>query len=117
MKHDSNILASIGITPGEASKIVVEAVDVKKWFDDLKVLDGVSLTVRRGEVLVIVGPSGSGKTTFIRCINHLESIQSGKILVNGERIGYRERSGRIVPDSGTQHCAATSRDRDGLPAI
>ena len=99
MKQGSNILASIGITPGEASKVVVEAVDVQKWFGDLQVLRGVSLTVRRGEVLVIVGPSGSGKTTFIRCINHLEAIQSGKILVNGHRIGYREKRGRMVPDT------------------
>src|SRR5262245_48655848 len=99
MKQGSNILASIGITPGEASKVVVEAEHVQKWFGDQQVLHGVSLTVRRGEVLVIVGPSGSGKTTFIRCINHLEAIQSGKILVNGHRIGYREKGGRIVPDT------------------
>jgi len=112
MKQSSDILASIGITPGEASKIVVEAVDVKKWFGDLQVLNGVSLTVRRGEVLVIVGPSGSGKTTFIRCINHLESIQSGKILVNGHRIGYREKSGRIVPD--TERSIARQRRAIGM---
>src|SRR5262245_6928660 len=99
MKQGSNILASIGITPGEASKVVVEAEHVQKWFGDQQVLHGVSLTVRRGEVLVIVGPSGSGKTTFIRCINHLEAIQSGTILVNGHRIGYREKGGRMVPDT------------------
>ena len=85
MNQGSDILSSIGITPDAASKVVVEAVDVQKWFGNLQVLLGVSLTVRRGEVLVIVGPSGSGKTTFIRCINHLEAIQGGKILVNGHR--------------------------------
>src|SRR5262245_30866134 len=88
MSQGADILSSIGITPDAATQVVVEAVDVEKWFGNQQVLRGVSLTVRRGEVLVIVGPSGSGKTTFIRCINHLEDIQGGKILVNGHRIGY-----------------------------
>jgi len=61
-------------------------------------LKGVSLTVRRGEVVVIIGPSGSGKTTFVRCLNHLEKIESGRIFVNGHLIGYRERDGRLVED-------------------
>jgi polar amino acid transport system ATP-binding protein len=76
----------------------VEATDVHKSFGALHVLKGVSLTVRRGEVVVIVGASGSGKTTLIRCINHLEKIQSGRILVNGHLIGYREHRGRFVED-------------------
>jgi len=54
--------------------------------------------VRRGEVVVIIGPSGSGKTTFVRCLNHLEKIESGRIFVNGHLIGYRERGGRLVED-------------------
>jgi polar amino acid transport system ATP-binding protein len=78
--------------------VVVEAVNVHKWFGDSKVLDGVFLSVRRGETVVIIGPSGSGKTTFVRCLNHLEPIQRGVIRVNGHFIGYRDRDGKLVPD-------------------
>lgn len=89
------ILSAIGGAP----EVVVEATGVEKWFGQLQVLKGVSLTVKRGEVVVIVGPSGSGKTTFIRCINHLEKIQKGRILVNGHLIGYRERNDRLIEDA------------------
>ena len=57
--------------------------NVEKWFDDFHVLRGVSLTVKRGEVVVICGPSGSGKSTFIRTINRLEEHQKGDIIVDG----------------------------------
>src|SRR5690606_10597496 len=60
--------------------------DVHKWFGDFHVLKGVSLTVRRGEVVVIFGPSGSGKSTFIRTINRLEEHQKGEIIVDGIRL-------------------------------
>lgn len=78
---------------------MVEAVNIQKSFHQTQVLRGVSLTVQRGEVVVVIGPSGSGKTTFLRCLNHLEKIQSGKILIDGESIGYRENNGRLVEDS------------------
>jgi polar amino acid transport system ATP-binding protein len=94
-----NILEVVGGPPASARDHVVHAADVEKWFGAHQVLKGISLDVKRGEVVVIVGPSGSGKTTFIRCINHLEKIQKGRILVNGELIGYRERNGRLVEDS------------------
>ncbi len=81
------------------SESIVEATSVEKWFGNHQVLKNVSMTVRRGEVVVIVGPSGSGKTTFIRCINHLEKIQKGRILVNGHLIGYRERNGQLIEDA------------------
>ncbi len=61
-------------------------------------LRGVDLDVWRGEVVVIVGPSGSGKTTFIRCINHLEKIEQGRIMVNGHLIGYKEKNGYLYED-------------------
>ncbi|HZB91540.1 MAG TPA: ATP-binding cassette domain-containing protein, partial [Stellaceae bacterium] len=87
-----------GAAPDAGDEVVVEAVDVHKWFGTSKVLDGVSLSVRRGETVVIIGPSGSGKTTFVRCLNHLETIQQGVIRVNGHFIGYRPRNGKMVPD-------------------
>ncbi|WP_413734771.1 amino acid ABC transporter ATP-binding protein [Sodalis sp. RH21] len=77
----------------------VECAEIVKSYGDSIVLRNVSLTVRPGEALVVVGPSGSGKTTLIRCINHLEKIQSGKILVDGQLIGYRPRGDRLVEDS------------------
>ena len=75
--------------------VIVEAIDVEKSFGDMKVLKGVSLTVRRQEVVVIVGASGSGKTTFIRCINHLEKIDSGRLWVDGHLVGYRQRGEKL----------------------
>jgi polar amino acid transport system ATP-binding protein len=81
------------------SEAVMEAVDVHKRFGRLEVLKGVSLEVPKGETLCIIGPSGSGKTTFIRCINHLEKIDAGRITVNGRLIGYRQRNGKLVEDS------------------
>jgi polar amino acid transport system ATP-binding protein len=81
------------------SDVVMKAEEVHKHFGRLHVLKGVSLDVRKGETVCIIGPSGSGKTTFIRCINHLEKIDSGRITVNGHLIGYRQRNGRLVEDS------------------
>ena len=77
------------------SRAMVEARSVHKRYGDLDVLKGVELTVAAGEVAVILGPSGSGKSTFLRCINHLEKIDSGTLHVDGELVGYREKNGRI----------------------
>jgi polar amino acid transport system ATP-binding protein len=74
---------------------VVEAIDVHKRFGRLEVLRGIDLAVMPGEVACIIGPSGSGKSTFLRCINHLERIDAGRMRVNGELIGYRESGGRL----------------------
>ena len=79
--------------------LVVRAVDVEKRFGRLEVLKGVSLDVAKRETICIIGPSGSGKTTFIRCVNHLEKIDGGRIEVNGQLIGYRESNGKLVEDS------------------
>jgi polar amino acid transport system ATP-binding protein len=81
------------------SDVVMQAVDVHKRFGRLEVLKGISLDVRKGETVCIIGASGSGKTTFIRCINHLEKIDDGRITVNGHLIGYRQRNGKLVEDS------------------
>ncbi|HET6212788.1 MAG TPA: ATP-binding cassette domain-containing protein, partial [Micromonosporaceae bacterium] len=78
---------------------MVRAENVHKSFGHLEVLRGVDLTVDPGQVCCVIGPSGSGKSTFLRCINHLERIDSGRIEVNGHLIGYRERDGRLVEDS------------------
>jgi polar amino acid transport system ATP-binding protein len=59
------------------------------------VLKGVTLEIGRGQVLVLVGPSGSGKSTFLRCINHLEVVNAGRLYVDGDLIGYRERGGKL----------------------
>ncbi len=104
-----DILAAIGGVPRPATDIVVEATDVDKWFGRTQVLKGVSLTVKRREVVVMIGASGSGKTTFIRCLNHLEKIQGGRIFVNGHLIGYREEDGKLVEDR-EQNIARQRRD-------
>ncbi|WP_099024470.1 amino acid ABC transporter ATP-binding protein [Mycolicibacterium palauense] len=74
---------------------MVRAESVCKDFGALKVLKGVTLEVEKGQVLVLVGPSGSGKSTFLRCINHLEDISAGRLYVDGELVGYRERGGKL----------------------
>ncbi len=79
--------------------VVMRAEDVHKHFGRLEVLKGVSLDVSQRETVCIIGPSGSGKTTFIRCINHLEKVDGGRITVNGHLIGYRQKGDKLVEDS------------------
>src|SRR5437660_8519617 len=74
---------------------MVKAEAVHKRFARLEVLRGINLEVAPGEVLVIIGPSGSGKSTFLRCINHLEKINAGRLWVDGELVGYRESGNKI----------------------
>jgi len=74
---------------------MVEATNVHKSFGHVEVLRGVDLTVMPGEVACVIGPSGSGKSTFLRCINHLEPIDSGTMVVDGELIGYRKRGDKL----------------------
>ena len=84
----------------QSDELIIEALNIHKAFGDLQILKGISLQVRRGEVVVLIGASGSGKTTFIRCINLLEDIQGGEIRVNGQPMGYRTRAdGSLVRDS------------------
>jgi polar amino acid transport system ATP-binding protein len=81
---------------------MVEADRVWKSFGKSQVLRGVSLQVEAGEVVCLLGPSGSGKTTFLRCINHLEKISAGRLLVDGEFVGYREHNGKLVERSARE---------------
>ncbi|MBN9634552.1 MAG: amino acid ABC transporter ATP-binding protein, partial [Actinobacteria bacterium] len=74
---------------------MVRAEKVCKSFGALQVLKGVTLEVERGQVLVLVGPSGSGKSTFLRCINHLEQVSAGRLYVDEQLVGYRERGGKL----------------------
>jgi len=74
---------------------VVSAEGVHKSYGHVEVLKGIDLTVAPGEVMCLVGPSGSGKSTFLRCINHLETINAGRLYVRDQLVGYAERGGRI----------------------
>src|SRR5919198_395167 len=74
---------------------MVNAQGVRKFFGSVEVLKGIDLEVSPREVVVLVGPSGSGKTTFLRCINHLEKIDAGRLSVDGELVGYRQRGDKL----------------------
>lgn len=81
-------------------ELVVDARAVRKSFGKVEVLKGVDLQVREGEVACLIGPSGSGKSTFLRCMNHLEKFDGGRLEVLGRIVGYREVRGRLheLPD-------------------
>ena len=79
---------------------MVKAEGVHKSFGSLEVLRGIDLEVAPREVMCVIGPSGSGKSTFLRCINHLEKIDAGRLYVDGELVGYTQRGDRLyeLPD-------------------
>lgn len=77
------------------STIMVKAEGVHKRFGAIEVLKGISLEVQQGEVVCLLGASGSGKSTFLRCINHLEHIDSGRLSVDGQLVGYRQVGDRL----------------------
>jgi len=79
---------------------MVKAEAVHKSFGRLEVLRGIDLEVQPKEVMCVIGPSGSGKSTFLRCINHLEKIDAGRLSVDGELVGYRQRGDKLyeLPD-------------------
>jgi polar amino acid transport system ATP-binding protein len=74
---------------------MVDADRVSKSFGSNQVLKSISLSVDRGEVMVLLGPSGSGKSTFLRCINHLETVDAGRLRVDGTLVGYREKGEKL----------------------
>ncbi|MDX6606347.1 MAG: polar amino acid transport system ATP-binding protein, partial [Solirubrobacterales bacterium] len=77
------------------SEPMVKADHVRKHFGALQVLKGVSLDVSPQEVVCLIGPSGSGKSTFLRCVNHLERIDGGRLYVDGQLVGYRTQDGKV----------------------
>ncbi|MFJ9813540.1 amino acid ABC transporter ATP-binding protein [Streptomyces sp. NPDC101158] len=77
------------------STSMVRAEGVRKHFGKLEVLKGIDLTVERGQVCCLLGPSGSGKSTFLRCINHLEKVDGGKLTVDGQLVGYRQHGNKL----------------------
>lgn len=81
--------------PSGSDSLMVRIEGVYKNYGEITVLRNVSLDVRKSEVLCLIGPSGSGKSTLLRCINHLEKINDGRIYVDGELIGYREKNGKF----------------------
>ncbi|MFI0411490.1 amino acid ABC transporter ATP-binding protein [Actinomadura sp. 3N508] len=88
-------MSDVGGEPASGGGLMVRSEAVHKSFGRLEVLKGIDLEVRSGEVMCVVGPSGSGKSTFLRCINHLEKIDSGRLWVNGHLVGYRESGGKL----------------------
>ncbi|MFG2953911.1 amino acid ABC transporter ATP-binding protein [Streptomyces sp. NPDC048291] len=79
----------------ETAPAALEIHGVHKWYGAHRVLDGIDLTVRPGEVTVVLGPSGSGKSTLLRVINHLEKPERGHVSVNGEPIGVKRHGDRF----------------------
>jgi polar amino acid transport system ATP-binding protein len=77
------------------SAAMINAEGVRKRFGRQEVLKGITLQVDAGEVMCLLGPSGSGKSTFLRCINHLEKIDSGRLSVDGELVGYRQVGSKL----------------------
>jgi polar amino acid transport system ATP-binding protein len=77
------------------NEVMLKAESVCKSFGRLEVLKGVSLEVKAGEVMCMLGPSGSGKSTFLRCINHLEKIDAGRLWVDGSLVGYRQQGDKL----------------------
>ncbi|MEU9127158.1 amino acid ABC transporter ATP-binding protein [Kitasatospora sp. NPDC048540] len=74
---------------------MVRAEGVRKSYGLVEVLKGIDLEVRQGEVFCLIGPSGSGKSTFLRCINHLEKVNAGRLWVDGDLVGYRQKGDKL----------------------
>ena len=88
---------------------MVKAEGVHKSFGRLEVLKGVSLEVQPGEVVCMIGASGSGKSTFLRCINHLERIDAGRLWVDGRLVGYRQSGDKIYELRDAEVCRERSQ--------
>lgn len=93
----------------QRSEDFVVCHNVQKDYGERKVLCGIDLTVKRGEVIVLLGPSGSGKSTFLRTINHLDSVDWGSITVGGEHVGYKHAPGGLRPSGNLAKARADAR--------
>ena len=91
-------------TPAPSTPMI-KAQSVHKRFGHIEVLKGISLEVQRGEVVCLLGASGSGKSTFLRCINHLEKIDAGRLWVDGHMVGYKQMGERIHELRDREICA------------
>ena len=93
--------------------LMIDAQQVGKSFGQLEVLRGIDLKVPRGSVTCLIGPSGSGKSTLLRCVNHLETVTAGRLYVDGELIGYREKDGVLYEISEKE----SARQRSGVGMV
>ena len=93
-------------------QLMIDAQKVCKSFGHLEVLKGIDLQVPRGSVTCLIGPSGSGKSTLLRCVNHLEQVNAGRLYVDGELIGYKEKDGALYEISAKE--AARQRADIGM---
>jgi polar amino acid transport system ATP-binding protein len=99
-------------SPAVLSPPVLQLIGVNKYFGSVPALSDVDLAVPRGETVAVVGPSGSGKTTLLRCINFLIPYDSGRILVNGRLVGYKQQGAGLVRD--TERNVNDTRKRIGM---
>ncbi|MDO5099298.1 MAG: amino acid ABC transporter ATP-binding protein [Corynebacterium sp.] len=97
----------------ENETLMIDAQQVCKSFSGLDVLKGINLQVPKGTVTCLIGPSGSGKSTFLRCVNHLEKITAGRLYVDGELIGYKEKNGTLYEISEKE----AARQRSGIGMV
>ncbi len=88
-------LSKTDSAPQHSSVPMVKSEGVHKSFGPVEVLKGIDLEVKPGEVFCLIGPSGSGKSTFLRCINHLEKVNAGRLYVDGELVGYRQKGDKL----------------------
>jgi len=88
-------VSAAAAAPATEATPMVKSEAVCKSFGHVNVLKGIDLEVARREVMCIIGPSGSGKSTFLRCVNHLEKINAGRLYVDGHLVGYREKGDKL----------------------
>jgi polar amino acid transport system ATP-binding protein len=106
MTTDSDALSGISGPAPNGARPMVDAQEVHKYFHRNEVLKGITMQVQKGEVDVLIGASGSGKTTFLRCINHLEKVDKGRIYIDGELVGYRALPDGRVTEAGEKAIAS-----------